>query len=304
MSSKQIRHLGNLSPQERESFVQSFDCVIFDCDGVLWTVFEPIPGVAEALAALRAQGKTLRYITNNGVRSFEHYAAQFRTLGVNLEASDIIHPALSVVRHLQSINFQGLIYCIATETFKTVLREAGYELLDGPNDPLEESFKKIVATINDHAPVRAVVLDTDFNINYPKLLRAELYLKNDPDCLLIAGATDKLLHAKRGFILIGPGLFLNVLEQGTGRQAVALGKPGTTLAAQVLDHYAIEDPRRVLFVGDMPEQDMLFATRCGFQKLLVLSGGTNLDDMLKLTDPECTPDYYADSLADLGKLFE
>ncbi|XP_053698065.1 uncharacterized protein LOC128745103 [Sabethes cyaneus] len=304
MSSKQIRHVLNLSPQEQESFVQSFDCVICDCDGVLWTVYEPIPGVADTLAALRSRGKMLRYITNNGVRSFENYAKQFRSLGVNLETSDIVHPALSVVRHFRSINFQGLIYCIATEMFKTVLRDAGFELLDGPSDPLEESFKKIVATINDHAPVRAVVIDTDFNINYPKLLRAELYLKNDPDCLLIAGATDKLLHAKRGFILIGPGLFLGVLEQATGRKAIALGKPGTSLAEQVLDHYGIEDPRRVLFIGDMPEQDMLFATRCGFQKLLVLSGGTNLEDMLKLTDPECIPDYYADSLGDLVKLLD
>lgn len=304
MSSNRVRHILELSIQERKEFVDSFDCVICDCDGVLWTVFEPIRGIADALAALRSHGKTLRYITNNSVRTFDHYAAQFQTLGTSVIPSDIIHPAVAVARHLKSIDFQGLIYCMATAPFKTVLTNAGFKLIDGPDDPLEESFKKIISTIHDHAPVRAVVVDVDFNINYPKLLRAELYLKNDPDCLLIGGATDKVLHAKRDFNLIGPGHFLEVLEQSTGRKATVLGKPGTQLAQQVKALYGIDDPRRVLFVGDMMEQDVAFASKCGFQKVLVLSGGATLEDMMQQKDVACTPDYYADSLADFVPLFE
>lgn len=304
MSSSQIRHILDLSPKERERFVDSFDCVICDCDGVLWTVFDPIPGVGEALKTLQTHGKTLRYITNNSVRTFDHYAAQFRTLGITLTPSDIIHPALAIVRHLKSIHFEGLIFCLATQPFKNVLINAGFELTEGPDQPLEESFKKIIATVHDRAPVRAVVIDVDFNINYPKLLRAELYLKNDPKCLLIAGATDKVLHARKGFNLIGPGHFLDVLEQSTGRKATVLGKPGKQLADLVGDIFGIEDRGRVLFVGDMLEQDMVFASRCGFQKMLVLSGGASKDDMLQERDVERVPDYYADRLEDLTKLFQ
>ncbi|XP_062547734.1 uncharacterized protein LOC134213123 [Armigeres subalbatus] len=304
MSSNQTQHVLNLTPTERRKFSDSFDCVICDCDGVLWTVFEPIPGIEQALATLRTHGKTIRYITNNSVRTFDHYAAQFRTLGVTLTPSDIIHPALAIVQHLKSLDFQGLIYCLATQSFKNVLVNAGFELIEGPDQPLEESFKKIIATVHDRAPVKAVVIDVDFNINYPKLLRAELYLKNDPDCLFIAGATDKVLHARKDFNLIGPGHFLEVLEQSTGRKATVLGKPGDQLAGKVCDLFGIEDRRRVLFVGDMLQQDMAFASRCGFQKLLVLSGGTSTDDMLQERDVECIPNYYADSLADLVKMFE
>lgn len=284
--------------------VRSFIRVFNSHAGVLWTVFEPIPGIGQALASLRAHGKSLHYITNNSVRTFDHYAAQFRTLGVTLTPADIIHPAQAIVRHLKSIHFQGLIFCLATQPFKTVLINAGFELIEGPDQPLEESFKKIIATVHDRAPVRAVVIDVDFNVNYPKLLRAEMYLKNDSKCLLIAGATDKVLHARKGFNLIGPGHFLDVLEQSTGRKATVLGKPGVELASSVGDLFGIEDRGRVLFVGDMMQQDMVFASRCGFRKLLVLSGGTTKDDMLQEGDEECVPDYYADSLADLGKLFE
>lgn len=55
-------------------------------------------------------------------------------------------------------------------------------------------------------------------------------------------------------------------------------------------------------VGDMMEQDVAFGSRCGFQRLLVLSGGASREDMMKEADGACVPDYYADSLADFGKL--
>lgn len=304
MSSRRTRHILELSQQERKQFLDSFDCVLTDCDGVLWTVFEPIPGVGAALTGLLAAGKTIRYITNNSVRSMASYSGQLETLGVTLDPADLIHPAKSVAGYLRSINFRGPIFCLATESFKGVLREAGFELLDGPNDPLEENFRKIIDTVNDRAPVRAVIVDVDFNVNYPKLLRAEFYLKTDPTCLLIAGATDRVLNTGRGFNLIGPGCFLDILERSSGRKAIVLGKPGEVLARQVVKEYGIRDPGRVLMVGDMIEQDVAFGSRCGFQRLLVLSGGASHEDMMKEADGACVPDYYADSLADFGTILE
>lgn len=304
MSGKRIRNILELSQQERKEFLDSFDCVLTDCDGVLWTVFEPLPGIGPALTALQSHGKRLRFITNNSVRSLESYSTALHTLGITLNPADLIHPAKSIAEHLRAINFRGLIYCVATESFKGVLREAGFEVTDGPHDPLEESFKKIIATVNDRAPVRAVIVDVDFNVNYPKLLRAEFYLKRDPECLLIAGATDKVLNVGRRdqVNLIGPGHFLEVLERSTGRKATVLGKPGEALAKQILSGH--RDSRRVLMVGDMMEQDVAFGTRCGFQRLLVLSGGTTREDMMRQADAACVPDYCADSLVDLGKLVE
>ncbi|XP_055585599.1 uncharacterized protein LOC129738419 [Uranotaenia lowii] len=304
MSSKQIRHILQLSPIERKQFLDSFDYVMFDCDGVLWTVFESIRGVQHALDALRCAGKTLRYITNNSVRPFASYATQFRSLGIDLRPEDIVHPALSIVRYLKRSHFQGLIYCLATENFKNVLLQAGFDLIDGPTEPMEESFRKIIATVNDKAPVGAVIIDVDFNMNYPKLMRAEFYLKRDPNCLLLAGATDRALHVRPGMNVIGPGDFLDILESATGRSAIILGKPGPQLAEQVISIYGIEDPRRVLFVGDMLRQDIAFGARCGFQRMLVLSGGATVEQMLAEGDQECVPDYYADSVADFAKLIE
>ena len=50
-------------------------------------------------------------------------------------------------------------------------------------------------------------------------------------------------------------------------------------------------------------QDMGFGTECGFQKLLMLSGGTPKDALLAQTDPNQLPNYYADSFADFIELY-
>lgn len=42
-----------------------------------------------------------------------------------------MHPAKSTVEYLKNINFQGLIYIIASDAFKSVLKKEGFQLKDG-----------------------------------------------------------------------------------------------------------------------------------------------------------------------------
>uniref|UniRef100_A0A4Y0BP02 4-nitrophenylphosphatase n=1 Tax=Anopheles funestus TaxID=62324 RepID=A0A4Y0BP02_ANOFN len=304
MAEHKARHILHLSTEETKQFIDSFDTVLLDCDGVLWTVFEPIQGAGIALQLLQKHGKRVKFITNNSVRSFATYRQQLLTLGVDVKEADIIHPARSIVHYLQAQRFEGLIYCLGTENFKATLRQAGFELIDGPSQPLPESFHQIIATVHDEAPVRAVIVDIDFNANYPKLMRAEMYLKRSADCLLIAGASDKAIHVRDGCEIIGPGWFVEMLEQAVGRRAILLGKPGYHLRAGVVQEYGLQQPSRTLLIGDMLEQDMAFGSLCGFQKLLVLSGGTTKAQMVQATNTLQEPDYYIDSLGDFIPFFE
>ncbi|KFB52167.1 AGAP000094-PA-like protein [Anopheles sinensis] len=297
------RHILELSEEESRQFLGSFDAVVLDCDGVLWSVYDSIEGADAALKLLRGSGKTVKFITNNSVRPIVSYRQQLQALGFAVQEADIIHPAASIVRYLRARAFDGLIYCLGTDNFKGVLQQAGFQLLDGPAQPLPESFHQIIATVDDRAPVRAVVVDVDFNANYPKLMRAEMYLKRHPDCLLIAGAPDRKIHVKPGCDMIGPGAFVELLEKAVGKRAIVLGKPGYHLRSIVRDQCELGQPARTLLIGDMLEQDMAFASLCGFQKLLVLSGGTSKEQMLRTESPLQEADYYADSLKDFVQLY-
>jgi hypothetical protein len=43
-------------------------CILLDIDGVLHVSGEPIPGAVDAVARLREQGHSLRFVTNNSTR--------------------------------------------------------------------------------------------------------------------------------------------------------------------------------------------------------------------------------------------
>ncbi|XP_065082767.1 uncharacterized protein LOC135705120 [Ochlerotatus camptorhynchus] len=296
-TTKMSKRLLNLSLEEKQSFLDSFDYVFTDCDGVLWNRSEPIEGVGEAISALKGSGKHLVYVSNNSVRTLENYKNQLRKLGHDENEADVIHPAVSVIKYLKSINFRGLIFAICSEPFLAALKDAGYEVLHGPDGPQPESLLLIYPEIHDKKPVKAVIMDYDYNCNHSKLLRAEVYLKTNPDCVLIAGATDYSISN-----LLGSGHYVDILEKATGRKAIVLGKPGHQLGKQLKEQYGIEDAKRVLFVGDMVAQDVVFGKVAGFQTLLVLTGEARKLNVEKLSDGDHVPDYFAESFADLGKV--
>lgn len=292
--------------------------------GVVWNFYGPIEGVGRAIGVLKDAGKKVVYVSNNSVRTLENYKEQVHKLGHELAEEDLIHPAISVVRYLKSINFQGLIYAICAEPFLKLLKEAGFEVITGvsqlfeftmqfrsvdlfwfqPNEPQPESLRLIIPVIRDKKPVKAVIVDHDFNCNHTKLLRAEMYLKSDPDCLLIGGGIDCRVSVTPNFTVLGAGYYLEMLEKSIGRKATILGKPGQPLGKQLKKQFGIEQGERALFVGDMIAQDVAFGKVAGFQTLLVLTGGASKSDLDAVSEKEYVPDFYTESFADLGRVVE
>ena len=73
--------LTELSSQDQKSFFNSFDTVLTDCDGVLWSGNTPIPGSVEMIHKFREMGKKVIYVTNNATRSRKEYVTKMEDLG-------------------------------------------------------------------------------------------------------------------------------------------------------------------------------------------------------------------------------
>ncbi|XP_019543725.3 chronophin-like [Aedes albopictus] len=311
MDKSNIRHLLDLSKEEKKAFLDSFDAVMSDCDGVVWNFTGPIPGVGKALQLLKQNGKKLAFISNNGMRTMDEYREKFQKLGIESQEHDIVHPALTTVKYLKSVGMQEAVYCIGTEVFKNYLRSDGFTVIDGPTELLPDrgaanAVRTFASYFTDTSGPRvgAVVVDIDVNVSLAHLMKAKCYLDRNPDCMLLVGATDYVIPLGENMDVIGPGYFIDILEKATGRKALVLGKPGHALSEFILEQFHVTHPERTLFIGDMLPQDMGFGVRCGFQKVLMLSGGTSKDMMIAHNKPEELPDYYADSFADFIQLYK
>ncbi|KAJ8972534.1 hypothetical protein NQ317_013849, partial [Molorchus minor] len=98
-------------------------------------------------------------------------------------------------------------------------------------------------------------------------------------------------------------LLLKPVIDITGREPHQIAKPNPNYNELVVERFKITDPKRVLFIGDSVREDLNFATQCGYQKLLVLSGITNAQHLITWEYPEeYKPQYYVESLNELKQI--
>ncbi|XP_039961776.1 phosphoglycolate phosphatase 2-like [Bactrocera tryoni] len=295
-----IKYLNELTLKQKQDFFDSFDVILSDCDGVIWHSLrgDLLPGTSEAIDYLKRQGKEVIYVTNNSITPIDTQLKKFERFGIEVKKHEIMHPAQTICDYLKSIQFDGLIFCLTSEAFKSLLREAGFNVVEELVGYVE-TLDDLLAVINSDDPVKAVITDADFNLTGSRLMRAHGYLRKNPDCLFIGGAAETIFTVG-GNEILGAGTILSVLENTTQRKALIFGKPGVALRDFIMEKLKIKNARRCLFIGDSIVADIRFAKVCGFQSLLVLTGSTTPQDLQsKLTETD-TPDYVSERLADLN----
>ena len=62
------KNVDSMSTKEIDTFLESFDTILTDCDGVLWTGPLPIYGSADVIQGFRKLGKKIIFVTNNGIK--------------------------------------------------------------------------------------------------------------------------------------------------------------------------------------------------------------------------------------------
>ena len=139
-------------------------------------------------------------------------------------------------------------------------------------------------------------MDVDFTLTAVKLIKANIYIKNDPDCLFITGAADSKVPLGE-YEIIGSGSYIKLIEKTSNVKAKIFGKPGAELADLLKQEFNIIDPRKVLMIGDSLRSDIKFGKLAGFQTLAVLTGLTKISDFDKYEEKHL-PDFYLNSFGD------
>ena len=253
------------------------DGLIIDLDGVIWRGGDPVPGAAEAIAAVRRHGTRVLFVTNEPRRSRGAVAARLTEIGIPATAADVMTSAAVAARVAGSLTGPAnrRVLVVGPPALRDEIKGAGFHLVT-----------------SEHArEARVVVVGGHEGFDYRELRAAATAVR--------AGA--QLLATGRDAVFPMPdgpwpatGAILAAIETAGGAPAVVVGKPEQIMFDTARE--ALTGCTRVGVLGDHLTADIQGAKSAGLDAILVLGGATSQADLQRAPIP---PDLVLDSLAAL-----
>jgi arabinose operon protein AraL len=247
---------------------------LFDLDGTVYRGETLVPGAAETLAALRADGRRVAFLSNKPLQTRADYASKLTRLGVPAVADDVINSSLVLARHLAKLDPGAPLFVIGEPPLIAELRAHGFEVRP------------------DHR-VRWVVIAFDRTFDYAKLNTALQAVRQG--ARLIATNPDRTCPTEDGEIPDCAGMTAAVEAVTGARVEVVVGKPSPIILDVALARLGVPAADTVI-VGDRLETDIVMGKRLGLTTVLVLSGVTRADDQ---EIAKVAPDLVLPSIRDL-----
>lgn len=256
--------------------VDLYDTAMLDLDGVVYVGAEAVDGAPERLAAARAAGMKLAFVTNNAARTPVAVARHLTGLGIRADAGDVVTSAQAAARMVARLVPPG----------SAVLVVGGEGLVSA----LAEHGLRAVSSADDFPS--AVVQGFHPDVGWRLLCEGAVALHRGLPW--IASNTDLTIPTSRGRAP-GNGTLVAALRDATGREPEVAGKPQTPLFDETVLRVGSIRP---LVVGDRLDTDIEGANTCGADSLLVLTGVSDLA-ALAAAEPHHRPTYVAADLSGL-----
>ena len=80
--------------------IPRYDGYIFDLDGTIYLGELLLPGAPELLAALRAEGRQVAFLSNNPTKTREQYVTKLRGMGLQADLAEVVNSSHVLVQWL------------------------------------------------------------------------------------------------------------------------------------------------------------------------------------------------------------
>lgn len=230
---------------------------ICDMDGVIYHGNRLLPGVKEFVEWLYRENKRFLFLTNSSERTPRELQQKLARMGLDVDESHFYTSALATAQFIKTQAPGCSAYVIGAPGLYNALYEAGI-------------------TINDVDPDYVIVGETS-NYHYESILKAvELVNKG---AKLIGTNTDLTGPSERGIIPACRALTAPI-ELTTGANAYFVGKPNPLMMRTGLRLLGVHSDEAAM-VGDRMDTDIVAGTETGLDTVLVLSGVTMREDLVK-----------------------
>ena len=245
---------------------------LIDMDGVIYRGNELIPGAEQFVNRLLALGIPFAFLTNNSQRTRRDVATKLRRMGIQADEQHIFTCAMATARFLAEQKPGGTAYVIGEGGLLQALHHNGYSIVDHDPDYVVVGEGRSISFEMMETAVRMIV-------GGAKLIATNL----DPNC--------PTAHGLRP----GCGATVAMLEAATGIKAFSVGKPSPVMMRSARKELGLATAETTM-IGDTMETDILGGVQMGYRTILVLSGGTQREDLVRYA---YRPDLVVDSVADL-----
>jgi len=250
---------------------------LIDMDGVLYRGSELIPGADKFIAQLREREIPFRFLTNNSQRTRRDVVAKLARMGISAEEEHVFTCAMATARFLAQQKPGGTAFVIGEGGLLTALHENGYAVVDHDPDFVVVGEGRTFNLELVESAVRMI-------LNGAKLIATNL----DPNCPTQTGLRP------------GCGAMVAMLEAASGVKAFGVGKPSPLMMRAARKDLGLTTAETTI-IGDTMETDILGGIQLGFHTVLVMSGGTQPDDLQHFA---YAPDLIVKSLAELHDQLE
>jgi len=256
--------------------IEQVKCFLLDMDGTIYLGNNLIDGAKEFIKILQKSNREFFFFTNNSSKSPSDYVDKLSKLGIAMSLDRIITSGDVTSNYILSQKENPLVYLLGTPSLEKQFEERGIRLT---NDKTKD--------------VDFLVLGFDTTLEYKKLWDAhDLISKGIP---YIATNPDYVCPLADGKSMPDCGAMISLLKTSTGREPLVIGKPNTLMIDFVQDKTGLSKSDFAM-MGDRLYTDIQTAINAGITSILVLSGETKREDLLKA---EQIPDYVFDSVKKL-----
>jgi NagD protein len=245
---------------------------LIDMDGVIYRGSQLIPGADQFVRSLLAADTPFLFLTNNSQRTRRDVATKLQRLGVDVGEEHVFTCAMATARYLARQKPNGTAYVIGEGGLLNALHSNGYAIVDREPDFVVVGEGR---TLNFEMAEAA----TGMLLAGAKLVATNL----DPNCPTHTGTRP------------GCGAVVAMLEAAAGVKAFSVGKPSPVMLRAARKELGLSTEQTVV-IGDTMETDILGGVQLGFKTILVLSGGTRVDDLPRYA---YQPDKVVGSVADI-----
>jgi glycerol 3-phosphatase-2 len=256
----------------------AYDVAVLDLDGVVYVGPDAVDGAPQALNQAQSAGMHLAFITNNAARPPGTVGEHLRELGVDARDEDVVTSAQAAARLLaKQLSTGSKVFLLGGQGLDEALRERDLEPVTEPSDD-----------------VAAVAQGYNPEMPWKRIDQGAILVRSGLPW--VASNTDMTIPTATG---VGPGngTLVRLVAEYAEREPQVAGKPMRPLFEETMVRIGGEHP---LVIGDRLDTDIEGAVTMGWDSLLVLTGVTGLEELVRARQEE-RPTYIGTDLAALAQ---